>query len=399
MDMIDTIVVGGGVIGTACLYHLTERGIRDVLLIERETIACGSTGASVAMVETQYLDPNQIALTAYGKRLCDKFEREENLPFVHNGYLRIGHSPADVERFQESVELQRASGVHGASVLTADQAAALVPGLVTADLSGALWGPDDGYVDAVKYCEIFVHVAKSMGGRVLTGREVTDFLIAEDGGVAGVVCGAEEIRCNRIVNASGAWARGLGAKVSVDLPVDGYRRQVGIFEPPRSLDNPLPFIIDYVPGDDHEGLYFRDDTPGRVIAGLHWEGYADWERPEDPNDFPHGLEWEYAARLFEMLRERFAPAETYKQRGGWSGLYPMTPDGEFIVGRTPSVPRLFNALGGGGVGVQTAAGVGAVLADLMATGETTHIPNPEAFNLDRFSKTQRESEPVPGEPR
>ena len=98
-------------------------------------------------------------------------------------------------------------------------------------------------------------------------------------------------------------------------------------------------------------------SAAKVIAGLHWENYADWERPEDPDHSPTSLEPEYGTRLFEALAERLRGAEEFGLRGGWSGLYPLTPDGEFIIGPYEPVPGFYNALGGGGVGVQTAAGV------------------------------------------
>jgi sarcosine oxidase, subunit beta len=382
-ESVKTVIIGGGVIGAACAYHLAEAGDGDVLLLERETVACASTAASLAIVETQYLDPDQVALTAYGKKLCDRLHQERDLAFVRNGYLRMGHTDSDLERFHKSVELQHTFGVEGARVVSPGEVDAIVPGLRADDLSGALWGPNDGYVDAVRYTEILLEIARSKGVRVEQGSEVSAVL-TDDARVAGVAVGQREIRCQTVINAAGAWARHIGDLVGLTVPVDGYRRQVGIFASNPPLTRPLPFVIDFVPGIAHQGLYFRDDTSARLVAGLHWENFGEWETPEDPEHFDHGMAWSYGGELAEMLLDRYPRAEALAANGGWSGLYPLTPDGNFILGEAPDVAGFFNAAGGGGVGVQTAAGIGAVLRDMIHGCELELIPNAEAFALRRF---------------
>ena len=63
------VVIGGGAFGASCFYHLTGRGVRDVVLLEQATLGSGSTGRSAAVVETQYLAPDQVALCAWSIRV------------------------------------------------------------------------------------------------------------------------------------------------------------------------------------------------------------------------------------------------------------------------------------------------------------------------------------------
>ena len=144
-------------------------------------------------------------------------------------------------------------------------------------------------------------------------------------------------------------------------------------------------VIDYVPGVEAEGLYFRDDTPARLVAGLHWEVHGDGERPEDPDGFRQAVDWDYAARVAEALAARYRGAGEFRVTGGWAGLYPLTPDTRPIVGPTPGVAGLYQALGGGGVGVQISPAIGAMVADLITTGETAVVPDWERYRLDRFA--------------
>jgi sarcosine oxidase subunit beta len=377
------VVIGGGAFGASCFYHLATRGVRDVLLLEQATLGSGSTGRSAAVVETQYLSADQVALCAWSIRLFRRLEAEHGLPFTHHGYLRLGHTDDVVAQFHASVRMQREHGLTDATVLEPAEVTRVVPSLRVDDLAGALWGPSDGYVDAVRYCEVLTGLGRAAGGRVLQGRRATGVRLSGER-VTAVLCDGETIDCETVVNASGAWARRLGATLGLDLPVDGYRRQLVQFEPPRPLAAPVPFIIDYVPGVEAEGLYFRDDTPARIVAGLHWEVHGEWERPEDPDRFRQAVDWEYSARVAEALAARYRGAGEFRATGGWAGLYPLTPDTRPIVGPTPGVPGLFQALGGGGVGVQISPAVGAMVADLITTGDTMVVPGWSRYRLDRF---------------
>jgi glycine/D-amino acid oxidase-like deaminating enzyme len=135
------VVIGGGAIGASCFHHLLERGVRDVLLVEQAGLGSGSTGRSAAVVETQYVSRDKIALCAYSMRLFRRLERECGLPFVHHGYLRLGHTGEDVRQFHRSVEMQREHGVADAVVLEPPELTRTVPDLHVEDLTSALFGP------------------------------------------------------------------------------------------------------------------------------------------------------------------------------------------------------------------------------------------------------------------
>jgi sarcosine oxidase, subunit beta len=377
------VVIGGGAFGASCFYHLTTRGVRDVLLLEQATLGSGSTGRSAAVVETQYLAADQVALCAWSMRVFRWLEQEHALPFVHHGYLRLGHSAEVVEQFHASVAMQRAHGLTDARVLEPGEVGRIVPALQVDDLAGALWGPSDGYVDAVRYCELLTALGRAAGGRVVQSGRATGLRL-HGGRVSAVDVDGAAIECETVVNASGAWARRLGGAVGLTLPVDGYRRQLVQFEPPRPLVRPIPMVIDYVPGVEREGLYFRDDTPARVVAGLHWEVHGDAERPQDPDAFRQSVDWDYAERVAEALAVRYRGAADFRVTGGWAGLYPLTPDTRPIVGPTPGIDGLYQALGGGGVGVQISPAIGAMVADLVTTGRTDVMEDWTRYRLDRF---------------
>ncbi len=253
------VVIGGGAFGASCFYHLTGRGVRDVVLLEQATLGSGSTGRSAAVVETQYLAPDQVALCAWSIRVFRGSSEEHALPFVHHGYLRLGHSTEDVAGFHESVALQRAHGLHDARVIGPDEIARVVPALRVDDLAGALWGSSDGYVDAVRYCELMVGLGAAAGGRVLQGRRATGLRL-RSGRVAAVECDGEAIECETVVNASGAWARRLGG----DPRADAARRRVSApAGPVRAAE------AAHDPGADGDRLRARRRARGPLLPGRH----------------------------------------------------------------------------------------------------------------------------------
>jgi sarcosine oxidase subunit beta len=365
------VVIGGGAIGASTFYHLARRGIGPVTLVERHGLGSGSTGRSAAVVETQYVDPDQVALCAWSMRLFRELEQRHGLPFVHHGYLRLGHTAADLDRFASSVTLQRAHGLADAVLLDPAGVARTVPGLRVDDLAGGLFGPSDGYVDAVRYCETLARLGQEQGGQVRTATRVTGVDV-DHGRVTAVRLGSERLACDAVVNAAGAWARQVGALAGLRLPVDGYRRQIVTFEAPGPLPRPVPMVIDYVPGLEEEGLYFRDDASTRLIAGLHREVHGKGEAPADPDTFREGHDWDYAERVGAALASRYPPASAFTVTRGWAGLYPLTPDAEPIVGEAPGVPGFWNAVGGGGIGVQ------------IVDGRTAILPDLRPYRLDRF---------------
>jgi sarcosine oxidase subunit beta len=381
----DVVIIGGGVIGTSCAYALTNQDVDRVLLIDKEQLAFGSSGSSLAVIETQYLDANMVALTTYGHRLCSRLEADHGLPFAHDGYLRLAKREGDVDRYHESIHIQAELGISGSRVLTPKEVLDVMPGLFIEDIVGALWGPNDGYIDAPTYCNILMEIAKGRGATyrraTVVGIEVTA------GAVSGVeLATGEVLKCSAVINAAGAWAPRVGRMVGLQVPVDGYRRQVLVLEPPEPFSRGLPFVIDYVPGDENPGLYFRGDGPHRLLVGMHEEGYFPDESCENPDQFSHTIDFDYQAELWEKLVRRLPWSADLRAKGGWAGLYPLTPDTKFIVGES-AVKGFFNAAGGGGVGVQCSAGIGAMVTELLLEGKTTIVPHPDEYDLKRFENS------------
>jgi len=346
MTSYDVVVVGGGVAGTSCAYHLRRLGAGRVVVLERGSLAAGSSSRSTGFVETAYRERWRVEATLRSRRLVEQLAGERGVPFVRCGKLLLGPDRAALEA---ALALRRELGALDGAVLPADEVAAVAPEL-RAD-GPALWCEGDGHTDGPLLCS-----ALARDVEVRQGAEVVSLTIAA-GRVVGVTTSEGEVDCGAVVNAAGAWARQIGALAGVEVPVDGYRRQVAVLEGERTT---LPLVAEELAGG--EVLYLRGEGERHVLAGLHTETTN--EQPADPDDYADATDPAFEARIAGLLSERLVDGASLRLRGGWAGLYPIAEGGEPIVATT-EIAGFFVLAGLGGNGIQLAPALGEDLARLV----------------------------------
>src|SRR5205823_10239760 len=110
----DVVIIGGGCMGASVAYHLTRRGITDVVLVEREPmLGTGSTGRNAGGVRHQFSNAANIRLSIESISLLERFADEVGSPidFHQDGYLFLLSSAASVETFRRNMDLQRSLGI------------------------------------------------------------------------------------------------------------------------------------------------------------------------------------------------------------------------------------------------------------------------------------------------
>ena len=370
-------VVGAGAIGLSVAWHLVRAGAGEVTVLEAAHVAAGSSSRSVGMVETQYLDAHEIAMRAYGRRLVDALERDHGLRFAREGYLRLAHDGDDLHAFELSAALQAEEGCDG-RVVDASEVARLVPDLAAGACAGGLWGPSDGYVDGSDYCSLLAALVRHAGATIRSGCPV---VAAEPGPT--LVTPAGRFPADVVVNAAGPWAGRVGDLLGAPVALVPQLHEVVSVALRRPLGYVMPFVMDYVPRSGREGVYFRQDGPGRLVAGLHSdEAVHPGADPDAPLGVPDaGVVERLASRLAELLPR----LDDAGAGGGWSGLYPTTPDGFPVVGRHPAAPDVVCALGAGGVGIQLSPAIGRAAAELCTTGSSPSVPDDSRWSASRLA--------------
>lgn len=376
------VVVGGGAVGLCTAFELTELGVTDVTVIEREQVASGSSGLSVGIVETQYLDPLAIAIRVYSMEFFARLEREAGLQVTRNGYLRLAHDSADMDVFAASIAVQNELGVTHPRLLDRGDLERLVPDMACSDLVGGLFGPNDGYIDGHLYCTVLADMLRDRGARVLPSAG----LVNAESSAAGrhlLTTSQGPLECDVVVNAAGGWAGKVGDLLGAPAAVLPQRHRALVAHLPRALDYLMPSVMDYIPASGRQGLYFRHETARSMIAGLHTEDVL--HDIVDPDGYPTGADTSYMAEVGELLSSRLPSLADARLGNVWAGLYPISPDGSPGIGPYRDRPDVVAAFGGGGSGLQASPGMGRIAAEWIVHGEPATIPGAQVLVPDRPS--------------
>ncbi len=165
-DSASVVIIGGGVAGTSVAYHLALKGHTDVLLLEQNTLASGSSSRSDGIVERQLLSEFDILLRVKSFEILAEFFKK-GVDFFPIGYLRLTSDENDVPKYLESIRIQRTLGVNDSRFLQPDEIKKILPFIRTDDLVGALYGPSDGMTDGSLLATTFAREAEKLGTRVL----------------------------------------------------------------------------------------------------------------------------------------------------------------------------------------------------------------------------------------
>ncbi len=351
----EVVVVGGGAMGASVAFHLAELGVADVLLLERETLASGSTGKSAGGIRAQFADELNVRIalrsiaefSAFGERVGAEVD------FEQSGYLFLLDNEADAERFRAALELQAALGVPSQE-LTPAKAAELIPELETADLVAATFCPLDGRATPEAVVTGYAEAARARGVRIRQG-EPAERIVVRDGRIQAVETPRARVATGTVVCAAGVWSRDVAALAGVDLPVCGERRWIHYTPHADGLPSPLPLTVDFT-----TSFYFHREGPGLAFGGRPLEALAD-----------------DAARRLPVLAE--LPVAT-----SWWGYYEVSPDHNAIVGEAAEPARFLYATGFSGHGFQQAPAVGEHLAELVTGREPTLDLSP--LSHERFER-------------
>ena len=345
METRDVVVIGGGAMGASVAYHLRGLGVDNVVLLERDSLAAGSTSRSAGGIRAQFSDELNVRIAL---RSLDEFERMDGIDFRQHGYLFLLDRAEDVASFQDALALQHRLGVPSRE-LSVDEALAIVPQLEPEGLVAATFCELDGYASPEAVVQWYVR-----GVDVRQGCEVTG-IVVEGGRVTGVETSKGPIACGTVVCCAGTWSREVAALAGVDLPVEGEKRWMWFTPEDGGLPERLPLTIDF-----STSFYFHREGPGLVFGG----------REQELEEIAA-----HAARRLPVLVD--LPVQT-----SWWGFYEMSPDHNALVGRAPEPEGFYYATGFSGHGFQQSPAVGEHLAELIAGREPTL--DLSAFDVARF---------------
>jgi sarcosine oxidase, subunit beta len=363
----DVVIIGGGVIGASAAFHLAEAGLRPVL-VERGELAGGSTSRAAGGVRAQFSDALNIQIAQRSLGAFRDFGQRPGweIDFKQVGYLFVLSRASDVEVFERSIALQNEYGVPS-RMISPREARELCPLLAGDDILAAAFSAEDGHATPESVVQGYATAARSLGAHLRVGCEVIG-IETSGGAVNGVVTTHGFIRTNTVICAAGAWSRSCGEMVGVDLPVTPLRRQILFTEPMKDLPDHLPMTIDFA-----SSFYFHREGPG-LLLGM-----------SDPNEVPGfflEMSDDWIPALLEVATRRAPRVADAGIKGGWAGLYEVTPDHNAIIGEVAGVSRFLYATGFSGHGFLQGPAVGEILRDMVLDRPTFVDIAP--LSVDRF---------------
>jgi sarcosine oxidase subunit beta len=384
-DQADVVVIGAGIMGLSVAYHLAERGVSRVTVVDKGYLCGGASGRNGGGVRAQWSSENNVRLMLESIRMCREFaaKMKINVWFRQGGYLFLARSRTDRERLEKSVSLQNDCGL-STRMLTAPEACRIVEELDPSGIEAASYNPDDGVVFPWPFVWGYAQAARKRGVEVITWHEVVGFETkgSRIDGVRVRPSGRTPsqpremtLRTHKVVNAAGAWSPALGKMLGVELPNRPHRHEICSTEPLKPWLKPLV-------ADLSDGLYFSQSTRGEIVGGVGNE----YVPPGLDQRSSHAFLGKYARALVRTCPV-LADVKVLRQ---WAGCYDLTPDANPVVGPVDEVEHFYQASGFMGHGFMMAPVVGKLLAQLVAGGEMA--PMLEPWKLRRFKEGKLLSE-------
>jgi sarcosine oxidase, subunit beta len=372
------VIVGGGVVGASVAYHLSKMGVRDAVILEKNAVGSGSSSKSDSIVERQLLAEFDILLRVKSFEILRDFFENKGVPFRPIGYIRMTTTQQDVEKFKESIRIQRRFGITDSEVVDAKAVKELMPYVNVDDVCGALYGPSDGMTDGSALASAFASEATKNGAEVVQGAAVSSISRTATGFQVNTSQG--NLAAKKVVNCAGPWATNIGAMLDVVIPVKPLRReivQLGVAIPDAAN---IPFFIDM-----KSRLYVHGaGMQGTVLAGVHDDMDLPEEMPADPDNYRPGVDQSFLERLATAIEFRAPGLSGGSVQGGWAGLYEVTPDSRPIIDEHAEVPGFFSCTGFSGYGIQLSPIAGKLMAELLCDGKISSIPDAAPLRAGRF---------------
>jgi len=364
----DIIIIGAGVIGTACAYFLSARGAK-VQVLERDHLCSGASGSTAAIISISGSSSTPeplLALNAESYHLILDNEKKFDPPLeiIRGGALYVAMSEQETCEIHPFYEEIQKMGID-CKLLDGPEARRFEP-LLADHVTSAIYNPASYHVNPFRLGEAYLNDALRKGGRVEYGVEVHAIKVSK-GRIEAVVTDRGDYHADWVVVAGGAYTPQILSSLGIEIPVVPARGQVILTEAcPRMTDRVLMFV-------NH--LYTRQTASGNFYLGSHTEfvGFENRITLEKLTAFTQAFT--RAVPFFARLRAlRF-----------FAGFRPICEDNLPVIGPVPGCSQLVVASGHGRTGVRFSASTGKAVSELIMDGNAEHPI--DAFAVDRFALT------------
>jgi sarcosine oxidase, subunit beta len=382
----EVVVIGGGVAGLSTARALVERGVTEVLVLDRATIASGGTGKTSGVVRCHY---GIRSLAAMAWHSLDVLEHSVEILGAESGYRRTGYlvgvGASNRGALRANVAMHRELGID-VDLMGHDRVRELWPGARTEDFAEFAYEPRGGYGDGHQTALAFAAAARRGGAQVRPNSRVEALETLGDRVVAVRLGDGQRIGAGQVVVAAGPWSSSLVAPAGVELPIRAQRAQVLMVDPGRPVAG-VPVFSDLV-----SLQYVRQEGPGSLLVGDSDHSDPEWADPDSYRERAGGLD---LARSIPKFQHRFPGLDAAALSSSYAGCYDVTPDYNPVISPCP-VEGLWLCAGFSGHGYKISPAVGELMADLICDGRSRYGDvDHRDFRWERFARAEPLVSPHP----
>ena len=356
----DAVVVGGGVIGCSILYHLCVQNMNDVILLEKDVLGSGSTGRSQTICRTHYSNKITSTMAKDSLHIFNNFSEivGGQSGFVNTGYIVVVNK-SDEKGLNHNLRMQQELGINTSAIDT-EQLGDIAPMIYTTGDELLAWEPDSGYADSYMVTTSFANRAREMGADIYLRNPVTGIEIS-NGAVKSVTTPDCTIETPKVIICSGPWSKEIMNAVGVEVPLSTVRHQIATIARPVDRIPNHPII-----GDIAQSFSLRPEGTSMTLIGFG-------EDDAEVDSYNQGVDLDTIPSVLSRLIHRMPDMDQAYFRGGWSGLFTITPDWHPILDEIPGVKGLYCAVGFSGHGFKLAPSIGEVMSKLVVGDEISSI--------------------------
>lgn len=371
-------IVGGGMMGLSTAYHLCLRGIKNIVIIERQGYIGGhSTLRCAGGIRFQFASEINVGMSIENRKIIEKIQKENNLDFNFSncGYAFVVTNPERAGIYKEAVRMQNRKKIP-TKIYSPDEFAQKVPQLNYKDVEFITYCEEEGILDVNRLINYLYKKLLNFGVAFLINEEVCGISVGQDNFV--VKTNKQDITAKKIVNAAGPWSKEIAAMVGLYIPINRAFQQVLVTREIEGVNKDFPVVI------------FSD-----IGIGYHEEGkgiLTQYNRVYDEKmkDFEY-IDYDWFLKHCRIGVERFKQLEKSYPVTEWIGFYDETPDGYPIIGESRAVKSFYNLCGFNGHGFMHGLIAGKLLSEEITDGFAKTL-NIDVFREERFFCSQKHTE-------
>jgi sarcosine oxidase subunit beta len=351
----DAVVVGAGSVGLPTAFFMAESGLEPLVIDQFASPGQGSNKAAIGGIRATHSAPSKIRLCLESLEVFSTWEEKcgDNIEWHRGGYSFVAYREREERALRELLDIQQEFGLD-IRWLDRNELLEVIPDLNPQGLIGGTYSPNDGSASPLLSAHAFYARAKERGARFHFGERVTG-VISRRGKVVGVRTDRGGYATETVINAAGPWARQVADMGGLSVPVTPDSHEAGITEPVERFVEPM--IVDLRPSRGSKNYYFYQHATGALVFCI---------TPEPPIV---GTDRRETSEFLPMVAPRMVglmpKLANIRVRRTWRGLYPMTPDGFPIVGRSRELEGYVFAVGMCGQGYMLGPGVGSLLTRMV----------------------------------